>query len=57
MRTTLDRIKVLKALEDVNSRLTSPKLTPAKRFDLLRRQAELGDQRDELAQRARRAAP
>jgi hypothetical protein len=56
MSTTASRIQILRQLETVAQRLESPKLTGPQRMALLRRQAELGDQRDVLAERARRAA-
>jgi hypothetical protein len=46
---------VLKELTGVAERLTSQRLTGQKRMDLLRRQAELGDLRDAIAERMRRA--
>jgi hypothetical protein len=42
------------ALRDVRGRLDTPGLDNGERMRLLQRQAELGDLRDELAQRARR---
>jgi hypothetical protein len=56
MSTTATRIQILRQLETVAERLESPRLTGPQRMALLRRQAELGDQRDVLAERARRAA-
>ena len=40
-------------METVSQRLDSPKLNSQQRMALLRRQAELGDLRDALAERAR----
>jgi hypothetical protein len=56
MRSPPVRAQVLKDLEGVARRLASTELRPEARLDLLRRQAELGDIRDELALQARRAA-
>ncbi len=56
MRPALDKTKVLKELERVGDKLAAPGLTGEKRLDLLRRQAQLGDLRDALAERARRAS-
>jgi hypothetical protein len=56
MSSTTARVKILRQLETVAQRLESPKLTGPQRMALLRHQAELGDQRDILADRARRAA-
>jgi hypothetical protein len=57
MRRVLDKADVLKELETVGDKLATSGLTTERRLDLLRRQAQLGDLRDALAQRARRAAP
>ncbi|MDX6729043.1 MAG: hypothetical protein QOK49_3848 [Baekduia sp.] len=46
---------VLKELSGVAERLTSQRLTSDKRMALLRRQAELGDLRDAISERMRRA--
>jgi hypothetical protein len=43
-------------MEEVATRLDSPEVTGQQRMALLRRQAELGDLRDALVERARRAA-
>jgi hypothetical protein len=56
MSDAREKVKVQKALEGVATKLASPKLTSQGRLELLRRQAELGDARDALAQRARRQA-
>jgi hypothetical protein len=56
MTTSAKRVQILRQLETLNARLESPKLSGPQRMALLRRQAELGDQRDVLAERARRAA-
>jgi hypothetical protein len=56
MTSTATRIQILRQMETVASRLESPKLNGPQRMALLRRQAELGDLRDALADRARRAA-
>ncbi|WCB91603.1 hypothetical protein DSM104299_00276 [Baekduia alba] len=56
MTNVATRIQILRQLETVATRLESPKLNGPQRMALLRRQAELGDQRDVLAERARRAA-
>ena len=56
MASTTARVQILRQLETVATRLQSPKLKGPERMALLRRQAELGDQRDILAERARRDA-
>jgi hypothetical protein len=56
MTTSGTRSQILRQIEAVSERLESPKVTGAQRMALLRRQAELGDLRDALAERARRAA-
>jgi hypothetical protein len=56
MTSTATRIQILRQMETVAARLESPKLNGPQRMALLRRQAELGDLRDALADRARRAA-
>jgi hypothetical protein len=56
MNSTGTRTQILRQMETVASRLESPKLGSQQRMALLRRQAELGDLRDALAERARRAA-
>jgi hypothetical protein len=56
MSTTTARVQILRQLETVAKRLESPKITGQERMALLRRQAELGDQRDVMAERARRDA-
>lgn len=56
MTNVATRIQILRQLETVATRLESQKLSGPQRMALLRRQAELGDQRDVLAERARRAA-
>ena len=48
--------QILRQMETVSQRLDFPKLNSQQRMALLRRQAELGDLRDALAERARRAA-
>jgi hypothetical protein len=48
---------VLKELQAVAERLAAGKITGEQRLALLRRQAELGDLRDAMADRARRRAP
>jgi hypothetical protein len=50
------RAQILRQIDTVSQRLDSPKLNSEQRMALLRRQAELGDLRDALAERARRAA-
>jgi hypothetical protein len=57
MRPALDRSQVLKELAGVADKLAEDGLTREKRLALLRRQARLGDLRDAIAERARRAAP
>jgi hypothetical protein len=44
-----------KELEAVSSKLDTAKLSQAKRMELLRRQAQLGDERDQAVRVARRA--
>lgn len=56
MTMTGTRTQILRQMETVAARLESPKLGGQQRLALLRRQAELGDLRDALADRARRAA-
>jgi hypothetical protein len=57
MRPALDQSKVLKELAGVADKLAEAGLTREKRLALLRRQAQLGDLRDAIAERARRALP
>jgi len=57
MPRVLDKTDVLKEFAAVGDKLATRGLTGEKRLALLRRQAQLGDLRDALAQRARRAAP
>lgn len=57
MRPALDQSQVLKELAGVADKLAEEGLTREKRLALLRRQARLGDLRDAIAERARRAAP
>ena len=56
MSLSLTRNAVIKELAGVGDKLAAKKLTQQQRLALLRRQAELGDLRDALAERARRAA-
>jgi hypothetical protein len=56
MARPLDQSAVVKELDRVADKLAAKGLTPEKRMALLRRQAQLGDLRDAIAQRARRAA-
>ena len=56
MTSTATRTQILRQMETVAQRLESPKLEGPARMALLRRQAELGDLRDALLERARRAA-
>jgi hypothetical protein len=55
-RPVLNQAAVVKELDRVADKLAAKGLTSDKRMDLLRRQAQLGDLRDAIAQRARRAA-
>jgi hypothetical protein len=55
MQASATRTQILHQMETVAQRLESPKLNGPQRMALLRRQAELGDLRDALAERARRA--
>jgi hypothetical protein len=57
MQRPLDQSKVLKELAGVADKLADNALTREKRLALLRRQARLGDLRDAIAERARRALP
>jgi hypothetical protein len=50
----LTRAAVLKELAGVGDKLAAKSLTQPERLSLLRRQAELGDLRDALAERERR---
>jgi cell division protein FtsB len=54
MGRSLTRNAVLKELAVVGDKLAARALNKEKRLALLRRQAELGDLRDALAERARR---
>jgi hypothetical protein len=54
MVRSLTRNAVLKELAVVGDKLAARALTRERRLVLLRRQAELGDLRDALAERARR---
>jgi hypothetical protein len=56
MQRSLTPSIVRKELEGVADKLAAGKVTGEKRLDLLRRQAELGDLRDAMADRARRRA-
>ena len=56
MRRQLDQADVLKEMGSVAEKLAAPGGSGEKRLALLRRQAQLGDLRDALADRARRAA-
>jgi hypothetical protein len=56
MSISLTRNAVLKELAGVGDKLAAKKITQQQRLALLRRQAELGDLRDALADRARRSA-
>jgi hypothetical protein len=56
MTITGTRTQIIRRMEAVALRLDSPKLTGPQRMALLRHQAELGDLRDALAERARRAS-
>ena len=55
MANVLTQSKVLEQLDRVAARLAGP-VTPEERLALLRRQADLGDLRDALAERERRRA-
>jgi hypothetical protein len=54
MSLSLTRNAVLKELAGVGDKLAAKALTQQQRLALLRRQAELGDLRDALAENARR---
>ncbi len=53
MTRVLTRAMILKEMEGVADRLAAGKLVGRERLALLRRQAELGDLRDALANQAR----
>jgi hypothetical protein len=55
MKPSLTQSQLVKELAGTAAKLDSPKLTGEKRMALLRRQAQLGDLRDMMAERARRA--
>lgn len=55
MSATGTATQIARQMETLSQRLDSPKLTGQQRMALLRRQAELGDLRDALAERARRS--
>jgi len=46
--------KIIKELDAINAKLEKPDLSAAKRMELLRRQATLGDSRDAVLQAKRR---
>ena len=54
MPRTLTQSAVIKELESVAAQLAAVKTSRLKRLELLRRQAQLGDLRDAVAERARR---
>lgn len=56
MPRALDKAAVLKEMGTVAQKLAASGSNGEKRLALLRRQAQLGDLRDALADRARRAA-
>jgi hypothetical protein len=56
MALSRTRTAVLKELAGVGDKLAARALTKPQRLALLRRQAELGDLRDVLADRARKSA-
>jgi hypothetical protein len=56
MTSSGTRAQILAKMETVARQLDAPNLSRPQRMALLRRQAELGDLRDALAERARRAA-
>jgi hypothetical protein len=56
MASTGTAQQIRRQMETVATKLESPKLSSEQRMALLRRQAELGDLRDALADRARRNA-
>jgi hypothetical protein len=55
MPSTATRTQILQQMATVAERLDSPKTNGTQRMALLRRQAELGDMRDAMVERARRA--
>jgi len=55
MRSPAKTAAVLKKMEGVADKLAGPRLKQKQRLELLRRQAELGDQRDEIALQQRRS--
>ena len=56
MRRILDQTTLRDQMEVVADQLADRGLTKKRRLTLLRRQAQLGDLRDAIAQRERRAA-
>jgi hypothetical protein len=56
MARPLNQSAVIKELDRVGDKLAAKGLAADKRMALLRRQAQLGDLRDAIAQRARRAS-
>jgi hypothetical protein len=56
MRRSLDQSDLLNELSALADEIASGKATGEKRLALLRRQAQLGDLRDAIAERARREA-
>ena len=56
MTITGTRSQILRQMDAVSAKLESPRISGPQRMALLRRQAELGDLRDALIDRARRAA-
>lgn len=55
MQRPLDQSDLIKQMEGVADQLADRGLTNPERLDLLRRQAQLGDLREAIATRARRA--
>jgi hypothetical protein len=55
MAQILDQTNLAKQLDAVADKLADRRLSTPKRLVLLRRQAQLGDLRDAIAKRARRA--
>ncbi len=54
MRQTISAAVVREELDAVADKLAADRITPEQRLVLLRRQADLGDLRDAIADRARR---
>lgn len=56
MQRILDRTTMQREMAVVSAKLDSPGVSREERLNLLRRQAQLGDLRDAIAQRDRRSS-